>query len=508
MARKPTRFGHGLIERALWWAKGVTAAWTRSGTRRRRPSIADTIASGLILRRRVSGLSVLALVAMGAVVSVLSCEAGNGGLVDRTDTGTPVALATKEPQIRVRIRTRVVTAVIAAPQTISVRAEGTALGAQILRAPISLAIGSKGLITTDGEGNIREWGPSVDLELQAAAGDADRASMVVDGVAFPGRLTVRGKWREAGKGFDVISALPMETYIAGVLQKELYDGWPRQSYEAQAIAARSYATHERARARSSARQYDVESSTLDQAYGGMPTRTVALEAARATRGMVLMDESGGSVGGVLRAYYSSCCGGRSATAAAIWPTGPGFEFNRATPLQGGARAFACDRAPVFAWEVVRKNDELVRRIKAWGREVGKRLGNLDRIRSIQATERNAAGRPNIYTIIDVRNQTFRLSAEEMRLACNKGDAGAPGTGAGALADLRTGPEFVRSNDLEFTVATPGSGTGGGEVRIKGRGFGHGVGMCQYCAKGFAERGQDAPTMLRAFYPGSRVVKSY
>jgi stage II sporulation protein D len=499
-----------LVDRLTWWRKGVAAAWTGAGTKRRRGlargSVADSIAASLIHRRRVSGLFVLALVAMGAVVSVLSCESTNGGIEDRTDTGKPVVSAPTEPNVRVRIRTRVNTAVIAAPQTISVRAEGTSLGAQILRAPISIAIGDEGLITTDGAGVVREWGLSVDLDLQAAAGDADRASMVVDGVAYPGRLTVRGKWREAGKGFDIISALPMETYIAGVLQKELYDGWPRQSYEAQAIAARSYATHERARARSSARQYDVESSTLDQAYGGLPTRTVAIEAARTTRGMLLMDDT--SSGGVLRAYYSSCCGGRPSTAAAIWPTGPGFEFNRAIPLQGGSRAFACDRAPVFAWEVVRKNDELVRRFKAWGREVGKRLGNLDRIKSIQITERNAAGRPNAYTITDVRGQTFRLSGEEMRLACNEGDAGAAGTGAGALPDLRTGLEFVRSNDLEFTVAAPGSAPGGGEIRIKGRGFGHGVGMCQYCAKGFAERGQDAPTMLRLFYPGARIVKSY
>jgi SpoIID/LytB domain protein len=131
---------------------------------------------------------------------------------------------------------------------------------------------------------------------------------------------------------------------------------------------------------------------------------------------------------------------------------------------------------------------------------------MDRIRSIEAVERNTAGKPNVYQITDVRGQTFRLNAEEMRLACNEGDATVP---TAVLPDVRNGPAHVRSGDLEFTVIpAPANTPGGGQVRIRGRGFGHGVGLCQYCAKGFAERGQDAATMLRTFYPGASVSKAY
>lgn len=523
MARKPSwrgglgRGGLGWWGSCVWWARGVAAGWQSPRKRRSGRSAADSIASDLTLRRRVSGLFVLALVAMGAVVSVLSCETSEEPRASRTPL-RPVpsphfGLAATEPDMRVRIRTRATTAVITAPALLAVRPLGTAAAPAILRAPVTLALGPGGLSTTDGAKTVRDWGFAVDLEIFADLPDPDRATMVVEATRYPGRLAVRGRWREAVKAFDVVSTLAMETYIAGVLQKELYDGWPRPAYEAQAIAARSYAAHERARARASNRQYDVESSTLDQAYGGLATRAVAIDAARATRGVMLVDDATG----VLRAYYSSCCGGRPATAAAIWPTTNGFEFNRAPPLQGGPRAHACERAPVFAWEVVRRNDELARRIRAWARQAGKRMAALDRIKSITPSDRNAAGRPNGYIITDARDQTFRLSAEEMRVACNEADLGpsAPGSAssplpasrsATPLPAVRSGPEHVRSNDLEFFVTPPGSPTG--EIRIRGRGYGHGVGLCQYCAKGFGERGETAEAMLRAFYPGARLVKSY
>ena len=42
------------------------------------------------------------------------------------------------------------------------------------------------------------------------------------------------------------------------------------------------------------------------------------------------------------------------------------------------------------------------------------------------------------------------------------------------------------------------------VRVKGGGFGHGVGMCQTGALARARAGQDAQEILRAYYPDSRI----
>ena len=40
------------------------------------------------------------------------------------------------------------------------------------------------------------------------------------------------------------------------------------------------------------------------------------------------------------------------------------------------------------------------------------------------------------------------------------------------------------------------------ARFAGRGYGHGVGMCQWGAKGMAERGYTARQILEFYYPGT------
>src|SRR5690606_34209592 len=45
----------------------------------------------------------------------------------------------------------------------------------------------------------------------------------------------------------------------------------------------------------------------------------------------------------------------------------------------------------------------------------------------------------------------------------------------------------------------------GDVVLTGRGYGHGIGMSQYGAKGRAEAGQSYATILAAYYPGTTLA---
>jgi stage II sporulation protein D len=49
----------------------------------------------------------------------------------------------------------------------------------------------------------------------------------------------------------------------------------------------------------------------------------------------------------------------------------------------------------------------------------------------------------------------------------------------------------------FAVAVDGD-----VAHFSGRGYGHGVGMCQWGAKGMAERGYAARQILEFYYPGT------
>jgi stage II sporulation protein D len=46
------------------------------------------------------------------------------------------------------------------------------------------------------------------------------------------------------------------------------------------------------------------------------------------------------------------------------------------------------------------------------------------------------------------------------------------------------------------------------VVIRGRGFGHGVGMCQWCVEEMSKRGKTWRELLPMFYPGAKIERAY
>ena len=78
-----------------------------------------------------------------------------------------------------------------------------------------------------------------------------------------------------------VNVLPLETYLRGVVPAETYAStWEQQALRAQAVAARTYAVHERADRRSS--PYDLCETEACQHYGGAsaeyPTTDTAVQA--------------------------------------------------------------------------------------------------------------------------------------------------------------------------------------------------------------------------------------
>ena len=66
--------------------------------------------------------------------------------------------------------------------------------------------------------------------------------------------------------------------------------------------------------------------------------------------------------------------------------------------------------------------------------------------------------------------------------------------------------MLRSTD--FTVKLGRRGGKIERVTIEGRGYGHGVGMCQYGAIGRARAGQDYQTILTSYFPGTLLSRIY
>ena len=372
--------------------------------------------------------------------------------------------------------------------------------------PLNITLASGEWVVTESTGTVqRIVAESIDLSPEAVnpgfAGG--RVSLIaLNGAFYPGRLRLVARTDLGVTSFDIVETVPLETYLKGVVVKEMYPNWPLEAFRVQAICARSYALHERARGIANAKPYDVEASQRDQAYSGATGNQRAIQAVESTRGIVLAFESS-----VLRAYYSSSCGGRSGGARDTWPITRGFEYNLAAPIQAYSREFLCDRSsPQFKWVVQRDREELIKRLRAYGETNGMLIRKIENISSLEVLRTAATGRPSEYKIVEPGGRWFQLKAEDLRLACN--------TTAPGLAPI-TSKDRVLSGDITIK-ATPAKTTGGakpkspvaGTVEISGRGFGHGVGMCQYCVKAMADRGDEWRKMTMLFYPGAEIVRAY
>lgn len=415
------------------------------------------------------------------------------------------------PDLRVRIRAGVDNASIAAPSGELLIWPGSAwtsgASARTLRTagPVEVRLAGGEFVLKSPKGEARADATDGLWAAPMPARSGGAPMLTLDGGSYPGRLRIVARSDAASGAFDVIEHVAIEDYLPGVVAKEMLAGWPLTAFQVQAVCARTYALQERGLSLLRGEHFDLESTDRDQVYGGASANATAQEAVRTTRGLVLRHN-----GTVLRAYYSSTCGGRTASARDTWPIGRGYEYNLAAPIQAHTRPTACEISPLHRWTVTRDKAELEQRLRAFGERQKLLIRNLKSLHSIEPLTFNADGRPSRYKIIEPGGKWYELSGEELRLACNNSvPAPAPAAGGGAAgvgappAGLPVVDRKSRVHSSDFEVKVRGN-----VVTFNGRGFGHGVGMCQYCAKAFADRGEDWRTIVLRFYPGAVIERQY
>lgn len=422
-----------------------------------------------------------------------------------------------EPDMRVRLRDSGTTARVGVTpgDTVWVMPADASRPPAALRSPVTVGLDAAVWTLTDAAGLTARYPRTAEVELaperdmlsngtrgvSTVSGNLARAAtssglapkITLDGGKFGGKLRLQARTDVSVRSFDVIEQVGVEEYLKGVVTAEMFPNWPLQAFCTQAVCARSYALHQRANARSMGQKFDVESSVKDQAYKGAVDKGPAADAVEATSGVILTWN-----GQVLRAYYSSTSGGRPGSARDTWPITRGYEYNLAGPIQAaptgsnGARdATLGSTSPYYRWQAARSKNEAVSRLKEWGRVNGHPVKELAGLTGVTLTESNTAGRPTKFTVSG-GGRTFALSAEQLRFALNQEAKGLP-----AIVKATR----VNSGDMEVTIV-------GDVVNIKGRGFGHGVGMCQYSVKELADRGEQWRQIVPLFYPGAKLAKAY
>jgi stage II sporulation protein D len=310
------------------------------------------------------------------------------------------------------------------------------------------------------------------------------AVMTSSGALSYGGRRYRGEmgFRASPTGILVFNRVRIDDYLRGVVPLEIGNrpAGDSAAVQAQAITARSYAyTHLDA---ADPRGYDVTATVTDQVYGGVDAETaVANRAIESTRGLVLK-----YAGRVVNAPYSSTCGGSTAAASEVWKTSDLPYLQRVSDRIPGTDRFYCDVAPRFAWTKTFDGPALASVVGRYLSSYASVPGNDPGLpRSVVVASRTPSGRVGDLTITTDRGE-FTVRGNDIRSVLR-------GTGGEILNSTYFSVDSSQERDGHLTRLT-----------LRGNGYGHGVGMCQWGAIGRAKAGQDYRTILATYYPGTTV----
>ncbi|MGC9991813.1 MAG: SpoIID/LytB domain-containing protein [Candidatus Cybelea sp.] len=291
--------------------------------------------------------------------------------------------------------------------------------------------------------------------LRVLLGPGDASPAAGGTFAFQGRL-YRGSFTRLDDG-QIVNLVDIEAYVSSVVPAEMSPRWPAAALEAQSICARTYVL-QRSNPR---RAYDLVPSELDQVYRGIegesPNATAAVSA---TTGKVLRFSAG-----FAQVAYSSCCGGHTEASSDAWG---GVPF----PYLGGVVCTSCSDSPYFRWSSSLTLESIAASLPA-------SLASIGDLVDLRVADRDASGRARVFELVG-RNDSVTVPGSAFRRAI--------------------GPRTLRSLLITAVQHWPDSP----DIDIEGGGLGHGVGLCQWGARGMGVAGAGAAAILAHYFPGTVV----
>jgi stage II sporulation protein D len=293
----------------------------------------------------------------------------------------------------------------------------------------------------------------------------------------------RGKLRliinPDGNSFDVINLVPPEPYLAGVVGAEMPGYWEPEALKAQAIAARTYCFYIKKRFGTN-RDWDMKQTAAHQVYRGLSAESAQIwQAVNDTKGQVISYKQSDGHEDIFPAYYSSTCGGHTENSENVF--GDSFET-----LLGVPCPYCQDVAKpkFFFWPMIQfdKADVTDRLLERYSKL--KQLGEITNVTVADQSNYGQFSRLTKVKLIGSTGKSDFLRAEDFRLAIDP-------TGRKLRSTIC---QIIKLSDKW--------------AFLSGRGWGHGVGMCQCGAQGMARDGKTAQQILSYYYPGSKIKSIY
>ncbi len=290
--------------------------------------------------------------------------------------------------------------------------------------------------------------------------------------------THRGQWvwSSANQGLQSIVYADLEDYVASVLPTEM-GPVKIEIYEAlraQAIAARTYVAKRLQNPRT--QEFDVYRDVRDQVYGGLGARhSITDRATQTTQSMVLMYQQN-----LAETFFHANSGGWLGDVGLVWGLkSVEYLVQRKDTMDNGR--FWVEGTRMWDWERRWSRKQVEDLFRKWGPSFAKsKPDRWSQLAGIEAVETGKDGRI-LQLIVQTDQKPFVLNGEGARRVFRDAKGGLLPSGRFSVV------EWSRS-----------------EVVLRGRGNGHGVGMCQTGAMQRAKAGQKAEAILAWYYPGTQL----
>lgn len=325
---------------------------------------------------------------------------------------------------------------------------------------------------------------------------AQYTTIYCDGKEYRGYIYLEK--RENGE-LLAINYLGTDEYVASVLGKEMSYTWPKEALKAQAVCARNFVltrgnTHKEY-------GFDVCTTTHCQVYGGVASEHEnTRQAVEETKG-VLAKYNGNLVG----LYFFATSGGQTEDVENVWGSPYGYLKSVPDTYENP------EKASRYTWTTKLTKEEIASKLNSAGYDIG----TLTKIEINSVTD---SGRVTEMTFYGTNGQqSFKrekcrtilsLYSQKFTVVPNGGEISAVTTAGTARASLFYAQNAGGVEKVTAYSVLTGDGSiahmniessGADSYTINGGGYGHGVGMSQWGARGMAENGFTYDQILKHYF---------
>lgn len=284
----------------------------------------------------------------------------------------------------------------------------------------------------------------------------------IDGITcFNGKKYEGAFYIQKDKNFYLfINILPLEDYIFSVLKTESWPGWPLEVNKVFAVACRTYFLHRFVSSQLQDAIYHIKNTNHHQTYSGFHECPIIRQAVHETRGLFL-----GHEGKPILAMFDCCCGG-------VIPAhiDGKVDFVKAPYLSRTYACTFCKSCKIFNWSATYDVEHFIDLLQEGS------SGIIHDVHNVKISHKDKAGLVRHVSVKTPRG-LFAFGAHQMYKLLKE----------------------VKS--YCFSISKKGK-----KVTLKGKGYGHHIGLCQWGAREMVRRGFDHKKILSFYYPNTKFMR--